>query len=470
MIVSHRINTLKDLHSIPENQAIEFDVRDSNGKCIVSHDAFEEGLDLEVFLREAGNRFFIVNIKSEGIEERVLDLLKNINYDNFFLLDCSFPKIVQLAKKHERRIAVRFSEYESIETVLSLSDLVEWVWVDCFTKFPLTKEIYQRIKNAGMKICLVSPDLQKQSEKIQEYIDICLMSDIFIDAVCCKFANIPFWNEYYNQRKNKNGLLCFHQGWTDIINSMAFVHYFVKKYNTLFLIVLDEAASLYSYALKQYTNIIYISVPRNHTDRYVAMTVYGIRQGIHNIKIEEEDIHIIGCDDINRIGKYNNAFKKYDGPLVNGRVADEYVFWRKFYTAYDIPFVVRVNYFELQRDLHAEQVLYDKTIKHESYIVTHLVENNGLKIKEEHLKKIQSFPQYELHGISPRFFDAILILKRSKEIHLIDSVWASICYHLDVKYRLFSNIPVTIYCIRDYQGMFEKPVLLPNWHFIPYES
>jgi hypothetical protein len=196
MIIAHRINTLEDLESIPETQAIEFDVRDSNGKCIVCHDAFQEGLDLEVFLRESGNRFFIVNIKSEGIEEKVLELLKDLNYDNFFLLDCSFPKIIQLTNKKERRVAVRFSEYESIETVLSLTGSVEWVWVDCFTKFPLTREIYEKIRNAGIKICLVSPELQKQEEKIQEYIDICLASQIYLDAICCKFVNRDLWTSF----------------------------------------------------------------------------------------------------------------------------------------------------------------------------------------------------------------------------------------------------------------------------------
>jgi hypothetical protein len=470
MIIAHRINTLEDLQSIPDNQGIEFDIRDSNGKCIVCHDAFEEGVDLEVFLRKAGNRYFIVNIKSEGIETRVLELLKHLNYDNFFLLDCSFPKIIQLTRKKERRIAVRFSEYESIDTVLTLANDVEWVWVDCFTKFPLTKEIYQKIRQAGMKICLVSPDLQKQPEKIKEYIDICLGSEMYVDAICCKFTNKSLWEKYYELQKEEFGILHFHQGWTDIINSSALIHYYAKQYATMIIILVDEAADLFSFITRQYSNILFITVPRLHEHEHIALSINAIRQGINNIKIKEDHMHIIGLDDAHCIGKYQNAFRRYEGPVVNGREHDDYVAWKKYYSAYDIPYIVRANYFEIQRDLQAEQLLYEKTIKHDSYILTHFTESNGVKIKEKYLSKLLYYPHYELHRISSRFFDAILILKGAKEIHVIDSVWAAICYHLDMKYRMFSEVPITVYCIRDYQRMFERPILLPNWRFIPYEA
>ena len=39
-----------------------------------------------------------------------------------------------------------------------------WVWVDTFTKNPLTKEIADEIHSLGYKICFVSPELQGQPE------------------------------------------------------------------------------------------------------------------------------------------------------------------------------------------------------------------------------------------------------------------------------------------------------------------
>ena len=37
-------------------------------------------------------------------------------------------------------IAIRFSEFEGLDTILNMKGKVKWVWVDCFTKNPLTKE------------------------------------------------------------------------------------------------------------------------------------------------------------------------------------------------------------------------------------------------------------------------------------------------------------------------------------------
>ena len=76
MYIAHRINTLEELKN---TEAIEFDVRDSNGICIVQHDPFKEGIPLDIFLNEflltrvkgqgqGQGQFLIVNIKSEGIE------------------------------------------------------------------------------------------------------------------------------------------------------------------------------------------------------------------------------------------------------------------------------------------------------------------------------------------------------------------------------------------------------------------
>lgn len=199
MIITHRINTIDEIRSLLPNEAIEFDVRDSAGKCIVAHDAFQEGVEFEEYLKTVGNRFLIVNVKSEGIERTVLSLLQKYNCQDFFLLDCSFPKIVELSKQGERRIAVRYSEFESLETVLSLNGKVNWVWADCFTRLSLTKEDVEKFHAAGMKVCFVSPDLQKRPDDVQRYIQELLSCKIFIDAVCTKRMNRQVWGEYYDK-------------------------------------------------------------------------------------------------------------------------------------------------------------------------------------------------------------------------------------------------------------------------------
>ena len=64
------------------------------------------------------------------------------------------------------------------------------IWVDCFIKFPLNKENYELIKNENKQICIVSPELQKQPEKIIEYRNYIIFNNIIPVMICCKSYNI----------------------------------------------------------------------------------------------------------------------------------------------------------------------------------------------------------------------------------------------------------------------------------------
>jgi hypothetical protein len=80
--------------------------------------------------------------------------------EDWFFLDQSFPFLVKWSRAGERRCAVRVSEFETIETALTLAGRIEWVWVDCFTRFPIDGPQAATLQRAGFKLCLVSPELQ----------------------------------------------------------------------------------------------------------------------------------------------------------------------------------------------------------------------------------------------------------------------------------------------------------------------
>ncbi len=200
MFISHRINYLDEnsVNKLNEWDGIEFDIRDSNGKIIVQHDPFKEGQIFEEFIKFCpNNKFYIVNVKSEGIELEAIRILEEHHIYNFFLLDCSIPMIVKLGKMGEKRIAARLSEYESIKNIIALSSFISWVWIDVFTCLPLTEKIEKTIHDMNLKICLVSPELQNQNEKTDEYINILNKNNIKIDAVCSKEYNISKWKKYF---------------------------------------------------------------------------------------------------------------------------------------------------------------------------------------------------------------------------------------------------------------------------------
>lgn len=189
MLISHRINRLESAADFPADaDGIEFDVRDCGEKLLVQHDAFQTtGQPFEEFLVHCPpNKFYIVNIKAEGIEQRVLGLLEQHNITNFFLLDCSVPAMMKLARAGCRHLAVRFSEVESIETVAAMRNYVDWVWIDVFSRLPLTKEIMELLRQWNLRTCLVSPELQGQPDRITDYIEQMTANGLKVDAVCAK--------------------------------------------------------------------------------------------------------------------------------------------------------------------------------------------------------------------------------------------------------------------------------------------
>ena len=194
--ICHRINTVNELKNIDKQFGIEIDLRDDHksGKLILAHDPFFDGEYFEDYLQEYKNGTLILNIKSERIEIECLKLIEKYNIKNYFFLDSSFPMIYLLNKDFKNNNnACRFSEYETIDNFLDNKNMFSTLWVDCFTKFPLNKENYEYIKNENKKICIVSPELQKQPEKIEIYRSYIMQNNIVPDMICCKDYNIINW-------------------------------------------------------------------------------------------------------------------------------------------------------------------------------------------------------------------------------------------------------------------------------------
>lgn len=196
--IAHRINTIEELKKIPKKYGVELDLRDYGDRLILQHDPFINGEDFEEYLKHYDHGTMILNIKSERIEYKVQELIKQYNIKKYFFLDSSFPMINQLSNEGEKKLALRFSEFEGLDTILAMAGKVEWIWVDCFTKLPITKKNHSILKELGFKFCLVSPELQKQERKLDEYRDYLKSQKIIFDAICCKIHNITKWTDLTN--------------------------------------------------------------------------------------------------------------------------------------------------------------------------------------------------------------------------------------------------------------------------------
>ncbi len=180
LVIEHRINTIEQLKKVPKHRGVEIDIRDYDGDLRLTHNPFASGERLEDFLLHYSHKFIIFNVKCAGLEGRILDLAKKHNIEDFFFLDIENPSLVNLSRSGMSKIAVRFSDFEDVNFALGFAGKVDWVWVDCFEKIPLDKDIYEKLSK-HFKLCLVSPEMQKHPES---WIADFQKSGLLLDAVC----------------------------------------------------------------------------------------------------------------------------------------------------------------------------------------------------------------------------------------------------------------------------------------------
>lgn len=188
ILIAHRRNTVEELQKTDKRFGVEVDIRSWGDQLIIHHDPFSEGEHFENWIQAFEHKTLILNIKEEGLEERLIDVMNDHQIDDYFFLDQSFPFLIKWSNLGERRCAVRVSEFESIDTALALSDRIDWVWVDCFNQFPLDSASAARLSHAGLKMCLVSPELQGRDapREIPALAALLAEERIKVDAVCTK--------------------------------------------------------------------------------------------------------------------------------------------------------------------------------------------------------------------------------------------------------------------------------------------
>jgi hypothetical protein len=248
--------------------------------------------------------------------------------------------------------------------------------------------------------------------------------------------------------QREEGFLCFHQGWTDIINSLALINWYLQKYTKLYIIIRNDALDLMGYYTRAHShNIVYIPTEGNIVSCIGPIEILKLV----NINPDNCDFLFHGEFDFFRTDKYTSIYKKNFG---------KDCFVKSFYSLYDISPSVRVNLFNWESDTELEEFAYQNFISNHGtdYILYHECPE---VIKENTTSKYVS-----LGGISTYFFDMVKVIQNAKEIHLIDSVWATLIYLLQARYDLFSTIPITVYCKRGYVSMYTEPISLQNWNLI----
>lgn len=175
----HRILAHRGLWSLPEEQntllalsaalehgfGIETDVRDSAGELVVSHDVPVGG---EVKLTELYSLLQVqsaalpiaLNIKSDGLAKEISRAFPQEKdaFSYTFYFDMSVPQYIHYSRL-DLPVAVRLSEYETVEPMASLIERQhkKWVWLDAFNgDWWLDSEI---LADSSYSYVVVSPEL-----------------------------------------------------------------------------------------------------------------------------------------------------------------------------------------------------------------------------------------------------------------------------------------------------------------------
>ena len=195
IVIKHRINTINKIKNLPVKYGAEIDIRSENRKLVICHDPMKSGVSLEKWLKFYKHKFLIFNIKEEGLEKELFNLIRRFSINDFFLLDQSFPYYIRNFKLYGKYSSLRISDFESLDRKEKLSKITKWLWIDFLVGFPLTISEIKKLKKRKHKFCIVSPELInniKVDQKVKLIRKMFNDAKIEIDAVCTK--NISLWD------------------------------------------------------------------------------------------------------------------------------------------------------------------------------------------------------------------------------------------------------------------------------------
>lgn len=140
----------------------ETDFRDYMEKLAVSHNVADVTSPMaEDFFKlyEGTKCTLALNVKADGIQALLKELLQKYNIQNYFCFDMSIPDTLGYIESGLKFFA-RISEYE---TVNSLHEKADGVWVDGFIDDDwITLQLIKEHREKGKRVCIVSSDLHSR--------------------------------------------------------------------------------------------------------------------------------------------------------------------------------------------------------------------------------------------------------------------------------------------------------------------
>lgn len=143
----------------------ETDIRDYCGDLVVSHDVpTEKGITfsdlLGMYTKSNCQGTLAINIKSDGLQEKIKEVLNSFSVENYFVFDMSIPDTLVYLNK-ELNVFIRYSEYEP-KTVLL--EQCSGIWYDSFLGEKLSIELVEEIIKQDKYVAIVSSELHGRDQ------------------------------------------------------------------------------------------------------------------------------------------------------------------------------------------------------------------------------------------------------------------------------------------------------------------
>lgn len=194
IIIKHRVNSINEIVSTPYSYGVEIDLRTFGSEIIIHHDPFQEGVKFSEWLQYYNHKFLVLNVKEDGLEMFISELIEKFKIKNYFFLDQPIPSLFKFSKTSPQFASVRVSDIESTENALKIN--TGWAWLDSHTgDWDYLLNAMEQLKSRNIKMCLVSPELQRTSYE-KEILQLKKLTSkllIGFDAVCTKYPHI--WSD-----------------------------------------------------------------------------------------------------------------------------------------------------------------------------------------------------------------------------------------------------------------------------------
>lgn len=153
----------------------ETDIRDYMGQLVISHDIpNENNLIIDDFFKmynkfSNSNLILALNIKSDGLQNKLKEKLIEFGINNYFVFDMSIPDTIGYLEKKINTFS-RQSEYEPIPVFFNKC---QGIWLDAFESRWFNDEVIINHIKKRKQVAIVSPELHKRNHlELWEFLKI----------------------------------------------------------------------------------------------------------------------------------------------------------------------------------------------------------------------------------------------------------------------------------------------------------